>query len=90
MAEALREPPSTVQSWKAAGRIPSTKQPGILSRAVEIGVDVTAEDVVFPLKQRSLSNSAEPSISPSDPAFVEPGDPITHFDRVTALKRGDA
>lgn len=48
-AELLGEPPSTVQSWKAAGRIPAHKQPHVLERAEAAGIKITAEDVVYPL-----------------------------------------
>lgn len=50
MADHLGEPPSTVQSWKAAGRIPATKQPAVLDKGKELGLPVTAEDVIFPLR----------------------------------------
>ena len=49
MAEHLSEPPSTVQSWKTSGRVPAHKQPAVLRKAQELGLPVTAEDVVFPL-----------------------------------------
>jgi hypothetical protein len=49
MAEALGESPSTVQSWKNTGRVPAQKQPHVLARAAALGLDVTADDVVFPL-----------------------------------------
>lgn len=50
MAELLGEPPSTVQSWKSAGRIPAKKQPAVLALGVDTeGREITAEDVVFPL-----------------------------------------
>jgi len=49
MAEALSEAPSTVQSWKTTSRIPAHKQPGVISRAQELGLPVSAEDVVWPL-----------------------------------------
>ena len=49
MAEHLSEPPSTVQSWKTNGRIPAHKQPGVLRKARELGLPVTAEDVIFPM-----------------------------------------
>ena len=49
MADYLGEPPSTVQSWKAAGRIPAAKQPDVLSKAEELGLNITAEDVIYPL-----------------------------------------
>lgn len=49
MADALGEPPSTVQSWKAAGRIPAAKQPAVLALRVDKeGAAITAEDVIFP------------------------------------------
>jgi hypothetical protein len=49
MAEALGEAPSTVQSWKAVGRIPATKQPGVLAAAGRLGIAITTDDVVFPM-----------------------------------------
>lgn len=49
MAELLGKPPSTVQSWKNAGRIPAQEQPLVLEKAKEAGVEVTADDVVFPM-----------------------------------------
>lgn len=50
MADRLGEPPSTIQSWKAAGRIPAGKQPAVLALSVDKdGSPITAEDVVFPL-----------------------------------------
>lgn len=49
MAEILGEAPSTVQSWKKAGRIPSAKQPLVIDRARAAGFPITAIDVVFPL-----------------------------------------
>lgn len=48
-ADILGEPPSTVQSWKKAGRIPSAKQPIVIEKARAAGFDITADDVVFPL-----------------------------------------
>jgi len=53
MADHLNEPPSTVQSWKAAGRIPATRQPSVLRKAEELGLNASAEDVVFPLGRMS-------------------------------------
>ena len=49
MAERLGESPSSIQGWKNAGRVPATKQPLVLARAAELGLDVTTDDVVFPL-----------------------------------------
>lgn len=49
MADALGEASSTVQSWKTAGRIPAFKQPDVLAKAQELRLDVTAEDIIFPL-----------------------------------------
>lgn len=54
MAELIGEPPSTVQSWKTAGRIPAQKQPLVLERAGAAGIDITADDVVFPMQDKSL------------------------------------
>jgi DNA-binding transcriptional regulator YdaS (Cro superfamily) len=53
MAEMLGEAPSTVQSWKSAGRVPAAHQPKVLDRAREHGVDITAEDVIFPMGRES-------------------------------------
>lgn len=49
MADMIGEPPSTVQSWKTAGRIPSQKQVLVIEKAQAAGVEVTAEDVVYPM-----------------------------------------
>lgn len=50
MAELLNEAPSTVQSWKAAGRIPAAKQPAVLALGTDRnGREITADDVIFPL-----------------------------------------
>ena len=52
MADKLNEKPSNVQSWKATGRIPAGKQPGVLEVAAALELDVTPEDVIFPLNRR--------------------------------------
>lgn len=49
MAQVLSEAPSTIQSWKSAGRIPAHKQPLVIERYAERGITVTAQEVVFPL-----------------------------------------
>lgn len=49
LAEGLGEPKTTVSSWKQAGRIPAQRQPRVLELAEAIGVEITAEDVVFPM-----------------------------------------
>lgn len=54
MAAAFIEWPSRVQSWKTAGRIPSTKQPEVLKKARELSIQISALAVVFPLN--GLSN----------------------------------
>ncbi|RIA37502.1 hypothetical protein DFR49_3387 [Hephaestia caeni] len=56
MAEHLREAPSTVQSWKTSGRVPAGRQPAVLEKAQELGLDVTAEDVVFPLGRPDVAD----------------------------------
>jgi hypothetical protein len=56
MADLLGEPPSTVQSWKNSGRIPAQKQPLVLEKAETAGVDITADDVVFPLGRPTPSS----------------------------------
>lgn len=66
MGEALGEPPSTVQSWKSAGRIPAFKQPDVLAKASELGLEVSAEDIIFPLGRNG--NGGNPSASATNSA----------------------
>ena len=89
MADAMLESPSTVQSWKTNGRIPATKQPDVLDRAAELGLDVHAMDVIFPLRRRPDTYSpAEASVSSlTSDAAVEGGAPIVAFDRRAGMKR---
>lgn len=49
MARALNEKASTVQSWKTTGRVPSGKQSFVLSRARDLGLGVTPDDIISPL-----------------------------------------
>ena len=63
MAEALSRPPSTVQSWKNVGRIPADEQPRVLAKALELELDVSAEDIIFPL--------GRPPVGPSEPTVGE-------------------
>lgn len=49
MAAALNLSPSTVQSWKSVGRIPAQEQPRVLEIAAQLGLGVSAEDVIWPL-----------------------------------------
>jgi hypothetical protein len=58
MAEHLAEPPSTVQSWKTAGRVPAVHQARVLLKAEALRLSVTAEDVIFPLG-RCVSHTAD-------------------------------
>lgn len=53
MAAALIQRPSTVQSSKTAGRIPSTRQPEVLEKARELSIQISARDVVFRLNRLS-------------------------------------
>lgn len=89
MAETLLEPPSTVQSWKSKGRIPATKQHMVLGKAAELGIDVHALDVIFPLRLRpDIYPPAEPPVPPPvDATAVEDGAPIVAFDRRAAVKQ---
>jgi aspartate carbamoyltransferase catalytic subunit len=64
MAEKLGEPPSTIQSWKTVGRIPSAKQPLVLARAAELGLAVTLEDVIFPFGKTEPRKSTPSGIHP--------------------------
>lgn len=49
MADLLGKPPSTVQSWKNAGRVPSHEQHALIEKARAAGHDLAAEDVVYPM-----------------------------------------
>ena len=49
MAALLGEPVTTVQSWKAAGRIPAARQPAVLAAARAVDAEITAEHIIFPL-----------------------------------------
>ena len=44
MANALGLPPSTVQSWKDTGRIPSKHQQNVLDKARELGIEIAPAD----------------------------------------------
>lgn len=52
-AEIVGESPSTVQSWKNAGRIPAKKQPTVLERVTAAGIAITATEVVFPMGRKA-------------------------------------
>lgn len=51
MARKLSKPVGTVNSWKRARRVSAAEQPFVLRRATELGLDVTAEDVMFPFPE---------------------------------------
>lgn len=51
MARAIGSNPGTVHSWKRARRVSPAWQPIVLRRAAELGLDVTAEDVMFPFPE---------------------------------------
>jgi len=57
MAAHLGEAPSTVQSWKTAGRVPAGHQHRVLVKADELGIAVTATDVVYPLGSAALRSN---------------------------------
>lgn len=59
MADLLNKPPSTVQSWKNAGRIPSTEQPDVLERVAAAGIHITFEDVIWPLGRTEPEPASE-------------------------------
>ena len=62
MANHLDDAPSTIQSWKSAGRVPSTHQPRVLAKAEELGLDVSAEDIIFPLGRGNVDHDAEDGV----------------------------
>lgn len=66
MAAHLGESPSTVQSWKTAGRVPAGKQPDVLAKAIELGLQITAEDIIFPLGRENTAIDAVPSPTKTD------------------------
>lgn len=89
MAEALDEAPSTVQSWKTAGRIPAAHQPKVLAKAGELGIGITAEDVIFPMGRDSIAadDSASATNSPENIGSwteADSPDPFTATGAVTA------
>lgn len=43
--------PSTINAWKKTRRIPAAHQPLVLMRAGELGLSITAEDVMFPFPE---------------------------------------
>ncbi|WP_413716156.1 carph-isopro domain-containing protein [Sphingobium sp. B2D3B] len=59
MARAIREAPSNVASWKRAGRIPPDKQRSVLEVGEELGLQITAEHVVFPLGRPAAAAPSE-------------------------------
>lgn len=62
IAERLGEAPSTVQSWKAAKRIPAAKQPAVLDLGEDLdGNPITAEDVIFPFGRSDVESASQPS-----------------------------
>lgn len=91
MALALGEKPSTVQTWKKTGRVPSIKQPELLEKASELGIAVTAEDVVFPLRVRFNSYPVDPSSPSLGDGSITGGAPVVLSDRgVVSDKTGGA
>ena len=51
MARKLGANPFTVMGWKRRRRVPAAHQPLVLRRATELGIDVTAEDIMFPFPE---------------------------------------
>lgn len=70
MARKLGEPTSNVAAWKRVGRIPAEKQPRVLAIALELGLPVTPELVIFPSGDvpetvaRALGQTGLPSSRP--------------------------
>jgi hypothetical protein len=60
MADLLEEKPSTVQSWKVAGRIPAGKQREVLKKLSDAGIAIGLEDLIWPLGRQS-EDAAEPA-----------------------------
>ncbi|WP_294355829.1 carph-isopro domain-containing protein [uncultured Sphingomonas sp.] len=58
MAAIVGEAPSTVQSWKAAERIPAHKQPIVIDKVRAAGHNITADDVVYPMGRPSSEQAA--------------------------------
>lgn len=55
IAEIVERPPSTVQSWKTAKRIPAHEQPNFIEKHAAAGVQVSAEDVVWPFGRQAAA-----------------------------------
>lgn len=53
MARALGESPSKVAAWKRSGHIPARKQAAVLQKGMALGIELVAENVVFPLGRPS-------------------------------------
>jgi hypothetical protein len=51
MARKIGAKAPAVHNWKKQRRVPAAWQPHILRRAGELGLDVTAEDVMFPFPE---------------------------------------
>jgi len=51
MAREIGAKAPAVHGWKKKRRVPSAWQPVVLKRAAELGLPVTAEDVMFPFPE---------------------------------------
>lgn len=72
MARHLGANPSRVMAWKRTGRIPADSQPHVLDTALQLGLPVTAEHVVYPLGRHDTSLAeAGPSVSCDNPPRLQ-------------------
>ena len=51
VARLLKRPPTTVQTWKDTGVIPARTIPKVLALAREIGIEMTADELLPPPSQ---------------------------------------
>nr|WP_156679368.1 hypothetical protein [Sphingomonas profundi] len=71
MAKTLGEASSNVQDWKRRRRIPTSKQPKVLEIGNRIGLNLTAEDVMFPFPEDRPADHARkphPDFGDMEPA----------------------
>lgn len=96
MARELSESPSSVQDWKARGRVPAAKQPHVLRTARKLRLPVTAMLIIFPNgipadfeEQPDLFSRDASAPCNSHTGVVSSGAPIVACDRSAVLHRGD-
>lgn len=90
MAGVLGEPITTVQSWKAVGRIPAGKQRAVLSMARSLGLSVSAEDIIYPFGWREALPSARVVLCAECERRIDDGPVVCTARDCPHLERSDA